>query len=141
MATRGDLQPFRQTAALPLTAPRRASQASTLTPRPSANTKKIQQNNKIHRILQPLLAEHPNASSERGGRPVAKLGIVPSHLHPRRGVHQASAMRVGESSALTGTGSRFVGSYCRTPPPIVLLIRGRTAHPGTARKAPARGGD
>lgn len=43
-------------------------------------------------------------------------------------------MRVGESSALTGTGSRFVGPYCRTPPPIVLLIRGRTAHSGTPAK-------
>lgn len=28
----------------------------------------------------------------------------------------------------------FVGPYCRTPPPVVLLIRGRTARAGTPSK-------
>lgn len=71
-----------------------------------------------------------------------KVGILYSHLHPQPAVHQIDICRriqrvsvfFGESSALTGTGRRFVGPHCRTPPPIVLLIRGRTAHSGTSAK-------
>lgn len=61
---------------------------------------------------------------------------APSRPPPDRRFQADACVSVflGERSALTGTGRRFVGPYCHTPPPIVLLIRGRTAHAGTASK-------
>lgn len=170
MATRGDLQPFCLAAVLPLNVT--ASAASTLhfhssskckydkdSRKPESLKSDVQRphcsawtmrSSRTFRGVQPLLAEHPNASSERGGRTwrgrmggrALKVGILSSHLHPQPAVHQIDICRrirrvsvfFGGSSALTGTGRRFVGPHCHTPPPIVLLIRGRTAHSGTSAK-------